>query len=85
MNQGKAGRRKRYHRATPGNRFNPEHRMGMPSIRADTLPTTCRRVKRVAAGKISQKTSRHLSPPRIPVNQSWTSATRICVFPSNIE
>src|SRR5712691_10068580 len=41
----------------------------------ETAPRTCRRVKRSASGKSSQKTSRHRSPPRIPVSQSWTSAT----------
>src|ERR1700723_3502909 len=34
------------------------------------------RVWRVASGKARQRTSRHFSPPRIPVSQSWTIATR---------
>src|SRR5712692_2215943 len=43
----------------------------------ETLPGTCTKVKRSASGKISQKTSKHFSPPRIPVSQSCTSATCI--------
>src|SRR6266478_6566456 len=45
------------------------------SIVSDTEPGTCRSVKRSAAGKSSQKTSRQRSPPRMPVSQSCTSAT----------
>lgn len=40
-------------------------------------PATCSSVKSVASGKSSQKTSRTFSPPRKPVSQSWTRATRI--------
>src|SRR5258705_8887874 len=41
----------------------------------ETLPGTCRRVKRSAEGNSSPNTSRQRSPPRMPVSQSWTSAT----------
>src|SRR5512147_1232894 len=47
------------------------------SMTGDTVPGTWRRVNRSASGKISQNTSRQRSPPRIPVSQSWTRATRI--------
>src|SRR5215468_6293353 len=43
----------------------------------ETLPGACTTVKRSASGKSSQKTSKHFSPPRIPVSQSCTSATCI--------
>src|SRR5712692_7666838 len=45
------------------------------SIVSDTEPGTWRSVKRSAAGKSSQKTSRQRSPPRMPVSQSCTRAT----------
>src|SRR5512132_4130997 len=47
------------------------------SMTADTLPGTWTSVKRSAAGNSSQNTSRQRSPPRIPVSQSWTNATRM--------
>ncbi len=46
------------------------------SITGLTLPGTCSRVKSGASGNSSQATSRQRSPPRIPVSQSWTRATR---------
>ena len=46
------------------------------SITGLTLPGTCRSVKSGASGNSSQKTSRQRSPPRMPVSQSWTRATR---------
>src|SRR5260370_28020737 len=42
----------------------------------ETLPGTCSNVKRSASGNSSQNTSRHRSPPRMPVSQSWMRATR---------
>src|SRR5215831_10898876 len=50
--------------------------MGRFSMTGDTLPGTCSRVKRDASGNSSHRTSRHRSPPRIPVSQSWTRAIR---------
>src|SRR5882672_4412213 len=41
-----------------------------------TFPGTCSSVKSGASAKSSQRTSRQRSPPRIPVSQSWTRATR---------
>src|SRR5882724_8560361 len=52
-----------------------EVRMGRRSMVGDTEPGMWSRVKTGASGNSSQKTSRHRSPPRIPVSQSWTSAT----------
>ena len=69
----------RYRREIPGNRLKAEARIRMRSIRSDTDPGTWISVKSVASGKSSQNTSRHRSPPRIPVSQSWTSATRMPV------
>jgi hypothetical protein len=40
------------------------------SIVGDTVPGTWSSVKSGAFGKSSQKTSRHRSPPRMPVSQS---------------
>src|SRR5258706_15872544 len=42
----------------------------------ETLPGTCSSVNRSASGNSSQKTPRHRSPPRMPVSQSCTRATR---------
>src|SRR5258705_5386930 len=52
-----------------------EVRMGRRSMVGDTEPGVWSRVKTGASGNSSQKTSRHRSPPRIPVSQSWTRAT----------
>ena len=52
-----------------------EVRMGRRSMVGDTEPGAWSRVKMGAVGNSSQKTSRHRSPPRILVSQSWTSAT----------
>src|SRR5215472_344027 len=41
-----------------------------------TEPGAWTRVNRSASGKSSANTSRQRSPPRMPVSQSWTSATR---------
>ena len=50
-------------------------RMDRRSMVGDTEPSVWSSVKTGASGNISQKASRHRSPPRIPVSQSWTSAT----------
>src|SRR3990170_482403 len=49
------------------------------SISGETEPGTWTSVNRSASGKSSQKTSRQRSPPRIPVSQSWISATRMAI------
>ncbi len=43
---------------------------------ADTAPGTCSSVKICASGQSAQSASSTFSPPRMPVSQSWTSATR---------
>ena len=53
-----------------------EVRIGRASMRDDTDPGTRTRVVSGASGKISQTASRTFSPPRMPVSQSWTRATR---------
>src|SRR5512144_2349892 len=54
------------------------------SITGDTEPGTWTSVNRSASGNSSQKTSRQRSPPRIPVSQSWTSATRMAWIPRSV-
>ena len=46
-------------------------------ISGETLPCSWKRVKMVACGNIWRRASRTFSPPRIPLSQSWTIATRI--------
>src|SRR6266542_4002174 len=72
---GKSGRYRRYARVAWGSRWMNEVITRRRSMTGVTEPGTWSRVKRSASGKSSQKTSRHRSPPRIPVSQSCTSAT----------
>ena len=53
-----------------------EVRSGMRSMIGETLPGTRSKANSVASGKTSQSASTHFSPPRIPVNHSWTIAIR---------
>src|SRR5689334_7469153 len=50
-------------------------RMSRRSMVGDTDPGIWSRLNSGASGNSSQKTAKRRSPPRIPVSQSWTSAT----------
>src|SRR3954454_22345999 len=60
----------------PGARWRKLVRIGCDSIAALTLPGKWKRVKRGAPGKSPPSASSTFSPPRMPVSQSCTSATR---------
>src|SRR6185295_15448890 len=77
MAAGNSGRYRRYPAAAPGNRWMNEVMIRRCSTTEETEPGTWTSVKRSASGNSSQNTSRQRSPPRIPVSQSWTSATRM--------
>src|SRR5215813_5009964 len=61
----------------PGSRWSGDVWMGTVSTSGPTLPGTCRRVKISAPGNRRTSCASTSSPPRRPVSQSWTSATRI--------
>src|SRR3954470_17939258 len=60
----------------PGARWRKLVRIGCDPIAALTLPGKWKRVKRGAPGKSPPSASSTFSPPRMPVSQSCTSATR---------
>src|SRR4051794_30541098 len=60
----------------PGARWRKLVRIGCDSIAGLTLPGKWKRVNSGAAGKRPPSTSITFSPPRMPVSQSCTSATR---------
>lgn len=55
------------------------------SISGDIAPVLWSNVKMGASGYSSHNTSRHFSPPLIPVNQSWTKATFMGLNIQNLE
>src|SRR5947208_7802807 len=62
----------------PGARWRKLVRIGCDSIAGLTLPGKWKRVKRGAPGNSPASASSTFSPPRMPVSQSCTSATRGC-------
>src|SRR3954447_17081725 len=62
----------------PGARWRKLVRIGGDSIAGLTLPGKWKRVKSGAPGKSPPNASSTFSPPRMPVSQSCTSATRGC-------
>src|SRR5580765_6884363 len=77
MAAGNSGRYRRYPAAAPGSLWMNDVVMRRRSTTGETEPGTWTSVKRAASGNSSQNASRQRSPPRIPVSQSWTSATRM--------
>ncbi len=62
-------------------RWSGEVRIVIASIVGLSAPRRWIKVCRTASGKARQRTSRHFSPPRMPVSQSCTSATRSPAVP----